>query len=122
MIRKRTGKTKANGVSTYHSIWQTVLLIPKGKVATYGQIAELSRLPRQPRLAGYALHNIPNGMEIPWHRVINARGKISLQNESGKRQRKLLEKEGVKFSNDRIELEQFGWQRSPAKRKKSRQM
>ncbi len=106
-------------ISNYHRIWQTVLLIPKGRVATYGQIAEMSGLSRQPRLVGYALHNIPSGMEIPWHRVINAQGKISLPNKNGRRQRKLLEKEGVKFSNNRIDLEQYGWLNSSSRRKKT---
>ncbi len=119
MIRKRAGRTKVNSLSNYHRIWQTVLQIPKGKVATYGQIAELSGLPRQPRLAGYALHNIPSGMEIPWYRVINAAGKISLPGKSGRRQQKLLEKEGVKFSNNRIDLERYGWLNSSSKRKKT---
>lgn len=120
MTKKQTARTKGNPLSNYHRIWQTVLQIPKGKVATYGQIAELSGLPQQPRLAGYALHNIPSGMEIPWHRVINAAGKISLPGESGRRQRKFLEQEGVMFRNNRVDLDQCGWKRSTAKRKKNR--
>jgi methylated-DNA-protein-cysteine methyltransferase-like protein len=119
MIRKRTAGIKANSISNYHRIWQTVLMIPKGKVATYGQIAEMSGLPRQPRLVGYALHNIPARMEIPWHRVINAQGKISLPKESGSCQRKLLEKEGIRFLNNKINLEQYGWLNSSGRRKKS---
>ncbi|HNH33964.1 MAG TPA: MGMT family protein, partial [bacterium] len=52
--------------SSYPLIWATVMKIPKGKVAAYGQIAYIAGLGRQPRLVGYALHNIPEGMDIPW--------------------------------------------------------
>jgi methylated-DNA-protein-cysteine methyltransferase-like protein len=66
---------------------------------------------RQPRLAGYALHNIPPGSDIPWHRVLNARGKISLSGAAGKKQRELLENEGVVFHHDRVNLGRHGWPR-----------
>lgn len=87
--------------------------IPKGKVATYGQIASLCGLPGQARFVGYALHNTPFGLEIPWHRVINAQGKISFPKESlhHKRQKKLLLAEGVHFDNDKIDFKVFGWKR-----------
>jgi methylated-DNA-protein-cysteine methyltransferase related protein len=88
--------------------------IPKGKVATYGEVAKLSGLPGQQRLVGYALHNLPSNSKVPWQRVINAQGKISLPKRTGgyRRQRKLLEKEGVVFSEDVIDLERFGLMQS----------
>ena len=63
----------------YQQIYQTVQQIPYGKVATYGQIARLAGFPGYARQVGYALHATPAGIEIPWHRVINAKGEISLR-------------------------------------------
>ena len=102
---------KRNGPGNYERIWETVRHIPRGKVATYGEIAEQSGLPGQPRLVGYALHNLPDGLDVPWHRVINARGMISLRKKTRghARQRKLLEQEGITFRNDRIDFATFGW-------------
>ncbi len=96
---------------TYPAIWTAVCRIPRGKVSSYGQIASLAGFPGQPRLAGYALHNIPPGSDIPWHRVLNAQGKISLAGAVGKEQRKLLEREGVVFLRDRVNLGRHGWPR-----------
>ena len=94
----------------YRTIWNTVRQIPKGMVATYGEVAELSDLPRQARLVGYALHALPKSSPIPWHRVVNARGTVSFpkQSASYKRQIKLLKAEGIRFSAGRIDLERFG--------------
>jgi len=91
-------------------IWETVKQIPKGKVATYGDVATLSGLPGQQRLVGYALHNLPANSRIPWQRVINAQGRISLPRRTGgyRRQKKLLQEEGVVFSNETIDLDEYG--------------
>ena len=91
-------------------IWETVKQIPKGKVATYGDVAKLSGLPGQQRLVGYALHNLPANSRIPWQRVINAQGRISLPRRTGgyRRQKKLLQEEGVVFSNETIDLDEYG--------------
>jgi methylated-DNA-protein-cysteine methyltransferase-like protein len=94
---------------TYPRIWRTVLRIPRGKVASYGTIAKLSGFPRQGRLAGYALHNLPGGTGIPWHRVINAGGKISLSGKRGEEQGRLLKEEGIVFIRGRISMENFEW-------------
>ncbi|HCV42603.1 MAG TPA: methyltransferase [Bacteroidetes bacterium] len=95
----------------YGRIWETVRRIPKGKVATYGGIAEMCGFPRHARLVGYALHNLPLGSNIPWHRVVNSQGRISLSKWSGgyQKQKLLLEKEGVVFVRERINLSTFGW-------------
>lgn len=97
----------------YRRIYAVVRRIPRGKVATYGQVAELAGMPRQPRLIGYALHALREGSAVPWHRVINARGRVSTRGggsggEIGQRLR--LEREGVVFdAGGRVSLERFGW-------------
>ena len=86
--------------------------VPPGKVVTYGQLADLAGLPRAARLIGHILRNLPAETLLPWHRVINGAGKISLgpETESGLRQRARLQEEGVVFNNGRISLKQYRWQ------------
>ncbi len=93
----------------YGTIWKIVRRIPEGKVATYGGIARLCGFPRHARLVGYALHNLPHGVDIPWHRVINSLGKISLPRSGALRQKTLLEAEGVVFLRGRIPLHVYEW-------------
>jgi methylated-DNA-protein-cysteine methyltransferase-like protein len=97
--------------SKWERIYSVVKQIPEGRVATYGQIATLAGYYRQARQVGYALHAVPSD-DIPWHRVINAQGKISLNHEMGGAvQRKMLENEGVVFSPAGIiALRLFQWQ------------
>ncbi len=85
-------------------IWQVVALIPPGKVATYGDVARHAGLPRGARRVGRALRSLPEGTRIPWHRVINARGRISLPagSDSYHRQIERLKREGLRFDSDRI--------------------
>jgi methylated-DNA-protein-cysteine methyltransferase-like protein len=97
----------------YDWIYSIVSRIPRGQVATYGQIAELAGIPGQPRRVGYALSALSNDSGVPWHRVINARGEISTRSKArGKPlQRILLEQEGVVFdSKARVSLDRFRWQ------------
>jgi len=99
--------------TSYQLIYATVRSIPKGRVATYGQIAELAGLPRQARLVGYALHSLPERSTVPWHRVVNAQGKISLRSEGGAAtlQAQRLKREGVKFNaRGVIEMSRYRWQ------------
>lgn len=93
--------------SLYDRIYDVVRRIPRGRVATYGQVAAEAGLPGQARLVGYALHNLPHDTDVPWHRVVNARGGISLDKKfgAGQLQRALLEAEGVTFDgHGRIDL------------------
>ena len=97
--------------SAYEKIWAVVRTIPRGKVATYGQVAAAAGLRKHARMAGYALWNLPAGTKIPWHRVINAQGKISFPARSApwREQRKRLQAEGVVFIAGRVDLARFSW-------------
>ena len=93
-------------------IYAAVMSIPAGRVATYGQVAEVAGLPRRARLVGTALKNLTEDSGVPWHRVVNARGEISRRPRPGAvtEQRILLEDEGVVFQpSGRIDLAEYGW-------------
>lgn len=97
-------------------IWQTVQAIPLGKVACYGQVADLAGLPRCARLVGKALGAVPKngwrGQGVPWYRVINSQGKISFSpdSENFQQQRDLLQDEQVLVIAGRVKLKTFQWQ------------
>ena len=78
-------------------VWQVVSMIPKGKVATYGQVAALAGMPAHARFVGTVLRRLPSGSRLPWHRVVNAGLCSSLGGEGGAEQRKRLADEGVSF-------------------------
>jgi methylated-DNA-protein-cysteine methyltransferase-like protein len=107
---KRRG---ARSGSTRERIYAEVRRVPRGKVATYGQIAWLAGLEGQARQVGYAMAAVPASSAIPWHRVINAQGRISMRSEGPGGtiiQRQLLEREGVAFDEGgRVALARFGW-------------
>lgn len=93
-------------------VYAAVCQIPPGRVATYGQIARITGLGRLARQVGYALNALPADTEVPWHRVVNARGEISLRSVSGSEsvQRLRLEQEGVRFdARGRIALAEYSW-------------
>jgi len=96
----------------YGEIYEVVARIPRRRVATYGQIAELAGIPGQPRRIGYALSALSGNASVPWHRVINAKGMISSRSHSGsdKLQRRLLKQEGIVFNpSGRIDFTRFLW-------------
>lgn len=98
--------------TNYKKIYGVVRRIPKGRVATYGQVAQLAGLPGHARQVGYALHALPESSGVPWHRVLNAKGMISLRGVLGHDdlQLGLLESEGVYFdSRGCTDLGRFGW-------------
>jgi methylated-DNA-protein-cysteine methyltransferase-like protein len=97
---------------TYARIYAVAKRVPRGRVATYGQIAALAGLPRHARLVGYALNVLPAGSAVPWHRIINAKGQVSPRaNALGHEdlQAQLLRREGVRFVEGAIPLERFQW-------------
>jgi methylated-DNA-protein-cysteine methyltransferase related protein len=101
-------------MSQYDRIYAIVKQIPPGKVATYGQIADLAGLYGKAKLVGYALFRVNIDDDIPWHRVVNAKGEISysFQRRGGDYlQKVLLEEEGIKFKNNgKIDLNRDRWQ------------
>lgn len=99
--------------NSYDRIYAVVRQIPVGKVATYGQVAELAGLIGKPRVVGYALYRVTSDSDIPWQRVVNAKGEIStsvFRQGTDDLQRLLLEQEGVAFTGGRIDLGQYRWQ------------
>ena len=101
-------------------IYAVIRRIPRGKVATYGQVAALAGLPKRARLVGTSLRGATEGLDLPWQRVINAGGRVSSRGGLGVEegyQRHLLEEEGVVFdSRGRVDLERFGWDPDAAPR------
>ncbi|MBQ8396011.1 MAG: MGMT family protein [Oscillospiraceae bacterium] len=101
-------------MSTFELIYEQVRLIPKGKVASYGQIASYAGNPRWSRVVGYALHVNPEPGAIPCHRVVTKDGGLSSAFAFGGKQaqRALLEAEGIEFDEDgRVIIEKFRWNR-----------
>ena len=96
-------------LSAAERIWQVVGSIPEGTVATYGQVAELAGLPRGARRVGRTLASLPPCTRLPWHRVVNAAGRVSLPGAAGHRQQSRLRDEGVAMANGRIDLARFRW-------------
>jgi methylated-DNA-protein-cysteine methyltransferase-like protein len=114
MISKKTEKKPRSEL--YRKIYAVVKKIPRGKVASYGQVARIAGFPRHARVVGYALHALKSGNneKVPWQRVISAQGHISLKDFDGGAiiQRKLLESEGIEFGiNDKVNWERFGWKK-----------
>lgn len=98
---------KETAVNGQDRIWQVVNQIPRGKVATYGQIAQLAGMPSHARLVGRVLSQLPQGTKLPWHRVLNSQGRIT--NPAADRQKTRLEEEGVTLINGRVSLKIYGW-------------
>ncbi len=103
----------AEAGARYERIYAVVSRIPRGRVATYGQVARLAGLAGQARLVGYALSALGTRSRVPWHRVINAQGQGSTRKDGGPAstvQRLKLEREGVRFGPDgTVPLPSFRW-------------
>jgi methylated-DNA-protein-cysteine methyltransferase-like protein len=106
--------TDAVAAASADLILAAVRQIPRGRVSSYGQIAAVAGLPRRARLVGTVLRTHPNTRGLPWHRVINSGGRISFPSGSDAhaRQRKLLEREGIVFIGERVNMKKFGWPRN----------
>jgi len=108
-----TNKKSPEGTSLYSRIYAHVRRIPKGRVSSYGRVAKLVG-GTGARQVGYAMAALPAGSSVPWQRVVNHKGEISLRRhgDGDSRQRRLLEAEGVSFNlRGRIDLKRFGWPR-----------
>ena len=102
----------AESQARIEKIWNQVRQIPAGTVASYGQVAQLCGLGRGARLVGYALKRLPKNSDVPWHRVLNSAGKISLPEDSPSfaEQRRRLQDEGVVVLGARVRMREFQWQ------------
>ena len=110
-----------NSDGLHARIHAVVRRIPRGRVASYGQVAQIARIASHARLVGYAMAALPDDTRVPWQRVVNAQGRVSPRATPGydALQRALLEREGVRFdAQGRIDLARFGWRpRASARRK-----
>jgi methylated-DNA-protein-cysteine methyltransferase-like protein len=98
--------------SMYGRIYRIVRLVPRGRVASYGQIARIAGR-CSPRNVGYAMAAVPADSGVPWHRIVNSRGMISVRSHGGEctAQRQLLEGEGIEFGpSGRIDMRVYGWE------------
>ena len=93
-------------------IWETIQDIPKGRVANYGQVAEIAGIPRGARQVAYALRHVPKTMVLPWHRVITASGKSAFKPDSRhfKMQCDRLRKEGVEVNGGKVNMQIYRWE------------
>ena len=109
--KARPTRASDRGASTYARVYAVVRRVPRGRVATYGQVARVAGLGDHARLVGYALAALPEGTTVPWHRVINARGTVSRRRSGDSlSQRMHLECEGVRFdARDRTSFVAYGW-------------
>jgi methylated-DNA-protein-cysteine methyltransferase-like protein len=101
-----------SGSESYRRIWEQAALIPEGLVASYGQIAKLAGLSRRgARMVGRALGAAPKEMQLPWHRIVNAQGKIAIPRGSRgyERQQELLRAEGVDIRDGQLDMDRYRW-------------
>ena len=96
----------------YRRIWNTIAAIPEGRVASYGQIGELAGFAKSARLVVRALRYAPAELELPWHRVLNAQGKIAIPpgSPSHEEQARRLAREDVPLVNGRVDMSRYRWQ------------
>jgi methylated-DNA-protein-cysteine methyltransferase-like protein len=100
-------------MSTYSQYYDVVRRIPRGRVATDGQVARLAGFPGHARQVGYAMSALPDDADVPWHRVLNSRGEVSRRSGDPafeRIQRLLLEAEGIVFDlRNRVDLDRYRW-------------
>ena len=99
-------------IARMHRIWDTIRDVPKGSVASYGQIAEVAGIPRGARQVGYALRHLPDEHNVPWHRIIQASGKIAFDKDTAQyeEQKKRLMMDDVAVISGRIDMQKYRWQ------------
>lgn len=110
--RSKSVKSASPDFDTWvKSVWQVVQGIPRGHVLTYGEVARLAGMGRAARRVSQAMRRAPRGMTLPWHRVVNAQGKISFPEDSSgyRKQKNRLEEEGIVFIKEKIDLDRYGY-------------
>ena len=93
------------------AVWQVLAAIPPGRVTSYGRVAQLAGLGRGARLVGRWLGQLPDDSTLPWHRVLNSQGQLSLpaNHPAAEEQFQRLQAEGVIIRNRRVSMARFGW-------------
>ena len=93
-------------------IWNTVRLVPAGKVCSYGLIADLAGLPGRARMVGSVLRQAPADAQLPWHRILRSNGTLAFApgSAAAQRQKGLLQDEGVVVSGNRVDMRRYAWQ------------
>jgi len=111
MVHAASSVTSTKSTANKEAIYLALQQIPRGTVVTYGQLAQLAGLPGAARLVGNLLNNLPEGTRLPWHRVINAQGKLSLPADSPGyiEQIRRLTLEDIEVIRGKISLKRFGW-------------
>ena len=111
IIQKSTSTLRKQIMDHREKIWSVISHIPKGKVSSYGAIANRAGLPGYARYVGYTLKNLPPNSSLPWYRVINSKGYISFRTGTEKYQiqKAKLKQEGIIFSGEKISLKKYGW-------------
>jgi methylated-DNA-protein-cysteine methyltransferase-like protein len=105
---------------SWDAVYRLVKRIPRGRVITYGQIARALRLRGGARAAGHAMAACPEGKGIPWHRVVGAGGRLLIREPYAQLQRRLLESEGTRIAEARVDLGVYGWQPHAVRRRRTR--
>ncbi len=113
-------KSKEALTKAWEPVYRLVKQVPRGRVITYGELARRLRLRGGARAAGYAMAACPSGRGIPWHRVVGAGGRLLLREPVAGLQRKLLETEGVRFLETRVDIAAHSWKRIRGPRAGSR--
>jgi methylated-DNA-protein-cysteine methyltransferase related protein len=102
--RARRGALDIEDDPSLQAIWEVIARVPRGKVSTYGEVARAAGLPGRARQAGYALRHMPEGLNLPWHRILGAGGKIVFppRSRQHREQARLLRSEGVEVTKGRV--------------------
>ena len=111
MIERSSADQSTPADPRKEALWQVLASIPAGRVSSYGRLAQLAGLGRGARLVGRWLGQLPDGTTLPWHRVLNSQGQLSLpaDHPAGQEQFQRLQAEGVVIRNRRVNMARFGW-------------
>ncbi len=111
---EKSQPAKSISSAEHNAIRRTIAAIPRGCVASYGELAARAGLPRRARLVGTVLRLAPDTLKLPWHRVVRSDGRIAFPIGSAnfRDQRRRLQTEGVEVKSGRVDMQRYGWQRN----------